>query len=190
MLALVGATTALLLAPGVSVHHPVAPSARHSVSPVCGTRAPFRSAPEPAAAPELDASGTKRMSRFAPIREFMPGARYRKQKSGDKFYSGRNQALLGQLGKRFRDVKNRKVVVITGSSSGLGFYAVQDLLKNREGYYVVAAVRDPEKMDAAAEEAGISKEDYVAMELQYVACDTEALPSRLSLARSWKILRG
>ena len=106
------------------------------------------------------------MTRFAPIREFMPGARYRKQKSDSKFYSGRNQELLSQLGKRLRDVKNRKIVVITGASSGLGFYAVQDLLLNREGYYVIAAVRDPAKMDEEAEKVGIKKEDYVAMELQ------------------------
>jgi protochlorophyllide reductase len=54
--------------------------------------------------------------------------------------------------------------VITGASSGLGFFCVEKL--NREDVYVVAAVRDTAKMDAEAERSGISTKDYVAVELQ------------------------
>ena len=62
-------------------------------------------------------------------------------------------------------VGTKRIVVITGASSGLGLSATKALV-GRGGYFVVAAVRDPAKMDAVAKEAGISKSDYVAMKLE------------------------
>jgi len=109
-------------------------------------------------------TGTRRESRFAPVIEVSPGQRYREMaKQGVKFYDGKATGLE-DLKQRIKDAGKRKIVVITGASSGLGFFCVQAL--KREDYYVVAAVRDPSKMDAEAERQGISTKDYVAVELQ------------------------
>jgi len=62
-------------------------------------------------------------------------------------------------------IGTRRIVVITGASSGLGLSATKALL-DRGGYFVVAAVRNPSKMDIVAKELGISKSDYVAMKLE------------------------
>ena len=61
-------------------------------------------------------------------------------------------------------IGTRRLVVITGASSGLGLSATKSLAD--EGYFVVAAVRDTKKMDAVAKENGISKNSYVAMKLE------------------------
>jgi len=63
-------------------------------------------------------------------------------------------------------VGTKRVVVITGASSGLGLSATKALLAKDSKYFVVAAVRDPEKMDRIAQEQGLSKSDYVAMKLE------------------------
>jgi len=91
-------------------------------------------------------------------------------KAGTKFYSGRAKGARDALKKRLRDVGKRKVVVITGASSGLGFFCVEAL--KREDFYVVAAVRDPAKMDAEAERAGVATKDYVAVELQLASFES------------------
>ena len=57
----------------------------------------------------------------------------------------------------------RKVVVVTGASSGLGLAATSSLIKS--GAFVVAAARDVEKMRKAAHNKGIADADYLAMEL-------------------------
>jgi len=93
--------------------------------------------------------------------------------SGEKFYQGRDESSVAALKKAMGDVGNRKIVVITGCSSGLGFFCVKHLLKeSRDGYYVVAAVRDPAKMDEEAESLGISKKDYTAVELQLASFES------------------
>ena len=58
--------------------------------------------------------------------------------------------------------------VVTGASSGLGLAATIALLDGarKKGYFVVAAVRDPERMEKVALENGISRNDYVAMKLE------------------------
>lgn len=60
--------------------------------------------------------------------------------------------------------RDGEVVVITGASSGLGLSATKALVSR--GYFVVAAVRDVGKMNAVAQEAGISSESYCAMPLE------------------------
>jgi len=86
-------------------------------------------------------------------------------KQGVKFYDGSVKSKgSDELKSRLKDVGNRKIVVITGASSGLGFFCVNKL--NREDFYVVAAVRDTAKMDAEATAKDISTKDYVAVELQ------------------------
>ena len=61
-------------------------------------------------------------------------------------------------------VGTRRVVVITGASSGLGLTTTKALIA--QNYFVVAAVRSPDKMDEVARETGLSKNDYVAMKLE------------------------
>jgi len=61
-------------------------------------------------------------------------------------------------------VGTRRVVVITGASSGLGLTTTKALIARN--YFVVAAVRSPDKMDEVARETGLSKNDYVAMKLE------------------------
>ena len=61
-------------------------------------------------------------------------------------------------------VGTRRLVVVTGASSGLGLSATKALCD--KGFYVVAAVRDTAKMDAAAKDLGIPKSSYVAMKLE------------------------
>jgi len=110
-----------------------------------------------------------RESRVAKIKEFSPGERYRQMKAdGKKFYAGRKPGARDSLKKQMKNVGKRKVVVITGASSGLGYYCIQAMLTNaaHEGHFVVAAVRDPEKMHEAAAKAGLSPSDYAATELQ------------------------
>ena len=89
-----------------------------------------------------------RESRIAPITEVSPGARYRAMKeAGIKFYEGRQKDTLKALKEGLKNAGKRKVVVITGASSGLGLYCVEALVAAaREGYFVVGAVRDPDKM--------------------------------------------
>jgi len=110
----------------------------------------------------------RRETRFAPIVEVSPGQRYREMaKSGEKFYNGRDKARVGALKKALKAAGKRKIVVITGASSGLGFFCVKHMLMaNKDGYYVVAAVRDPAKMEQEATELGLSATDYTAVELQ------------------------
>jgi len=109
-----------------------------------------------------------RESRAAPIKEISPGARYRQMKAdGVKFYEGRKPDALGDLKRQLKNVGKRKIVLITGSSSGLGLFCVEDLLKTRNSdYFVICAVREPEKMHAAAAKAGIDRADFAATELQ------------------------
>jgi protochlorophyllide reductase len=81
-------------------------------------------------------------------------------RSGDKIYKGKETAkIAGGL-----KIGTRRIVVITGASSGLGLAATQALVK--EDYFVICAVRDPKKMDAVAKESGIPKSNYVAMYLE------------------------
>lgn len=58
----------------------------------------------------------------------------------------------------------RKVVVITGASSGLGLSAAKKLVQ--EGYFLIAAVRDTDKMKKVASEQGIPEKSFVAMRLE------------------------
>uniref|UniRef100_A0A7S4M1B9 protochlorophyllide reductase n=1 Tax=Prymnesium polylepis TaxID=72548 RepID=A0A7S4M1B9_9EUKA len=136
------ASVALVLGPSTPMHH-------------------LHTAPR-ATAPSL----AIRESRLAPITEVAPGERYRAAADGSKYYSGRKPESLEAIRNAVKaNVGNRKVVVITGASSGLGLYCVEALLAE-EGYFVIAAVRDPEKMAAEAEKAGLKSTDYAAMELQ------------------------
>jgi len=53
---------------------------------------------------------------------------------------------------------------VTGASSGLGLWSAKAL--SDQDYFVIAAVRDPAKMDKAAKEVGIKRGNYLAMKLE------------------------
>lgn len=57
----------------------------------------------------------------------------------------------------------KKTVIITGSSSGVGLYAAKSMVDR--GWHVIAACRDLKKMENAAKEVGISKDDYSMIKL-------------------------
>jgi len=61
-------------------------------------------------------------------------------------------------------------VVITGCSSGLGL-ACADEVVNAGNTHLIAAVRDPSKMEALAQERGWSKSSYTILELQLDSLD-------------------
>jgi len=62
-------------------------------------------------------------------------------------------------------VGTRRVVVVTGASSGLGL-ATTKALHEQGDYFIICAVRDPIKMDAVAKDLGIPKSSYIAMKLE------------------------
>lgn len=118
-------------------------------------------------------------ARGGKITEVQPGARYREVDQPAKYYQGLNPANKVALKQAMKDIGKRKLVVITGASSGLGLYCFEALLQKekslinsdqgwtkQEDYYIIAAVRDPAKMDEAAKKAGIASTDYQAVELQ------------------------
>jgi len=79
----------------------------------------------------------------------------------DKAYTSREvPPVLGGI-----QIGTRRVVVVTGASSGLGL-ATTKAFANQKDYFVICAVRDPAKMDAVAKEAGIPKGSYVALKLE------------------------
>jgi len=117
------------------------------------------------------------------LTELQPGARYREAEQPPKYYSGPNSENKVALKKAMRDIGRRKLVVITGASSGLGLYCFEALLGKeqdasaqngtltrdwvkQDDYYIIAAVRDPAKMHEAAKKAGVPTTSYAAVELQ------------------------
>merc|ERR1719183_1959342 len=62
-------------------------------------------------------------------------------------------------------VGSRKIVVVTGASSGLGLWCTKSLV-DKGNYFVICGVRDVEKMRRAARELGIKKEAYLPLRLE------------------------
>lgn len=65
----------------------------------------------------------------------------------------------------------KKLVVLTGASSGLGRKTAQALLRSGE-YHVVGAVRDLDKMEAVAELDGFDMENFTPMHLELNSFDS------------------
>lgn len=79
----------------------------------------------------------------------------------DKLYKGKElPPVLGGI-----KVGTRRIVVVTGASSGLGLWSAK-ALADRGDYFIVCAVRNPKKMDEVAKEIGLKKNDYIAMQLE------------------------
>lgn len=66
---------------------------------------------------------------------------------------------------------NKKICVITGTSSGLGKETAKELLRGDE-YFVVCACRDVEKMKQVAEKEGFDPSKYSIMELDLASFDS------------------
>jgi protochlorophyllide reductase len=62
------------------------------------------------------------------------------------------------------NAEDKPIAIVTGSSSGLGLYTAKALIKN--GYFVVNAVRSPEKMQVKANELGLDESSYAIMYLE------------------------
>jgi len=75
---------------------------------------------------------------------------------------------------------NKKVVVITGTSSGLGRHTTKQLLKDGN-YHVIGAVRDLDKMTAVAESDGFNMENFTPMK-----CDLASFKSTREFADNLK----
>jgi hypothetical protein len=66
---------------------------------------------------------------------------------------------------------NKKLCVITGTSSGLGKETAKVLLQ-RDDYFVICACRDVEKMKQVAEKEGFDDSKYKIMELNLSSFDS------------------
>lgn len=62
-------------------------------------------------------------------------------------------------------IGNRKLVVVTGASNGLGLYGAMELAKSGE-YYVVMACRNVEKAKKIAKEMGFPSNSYTVVKLE------------------------
>mmetsp|Transcript_10969 Transcript_10969/g.34941 ORF Transcript_10969/g.34941 Transcript_10969/m.34941 type:complete len:421 (-) Transcript_10969:242-1504(-) len=68
-------------------------------------------------------------------------------------------------------IGNRKLVVVTGASSGLGLYGAMELAKSGE-YYVVMACRNVERSEAIAKEMGFPPNSYTVVKLELGSFDS------------------
>eukprot|EP00600_Ochromonadales_sp_CCMP1393_P009525 CAMPEP_0174972540 /NCGR_PEP_ID=MMETSP0004_2-20121128/10687_1 /TAXON_ID=420556 /ORGANISM="Ochromonas sp., Strain CCMP1393" /LENGTH=362 /DNA_ID=CAMNT_0016222777 /DNA_START=158 /DNA_END=1246 /DNA_ORIENTATION=+ len=66
---------------------------------------------------------------------------------------------------------NKKLCVVTGTSSGLGKETARSLIESGD-YHVVCGVRDTEKMKAIAEEYGFDKNSYSILPLDLASFDS------------------
>ena len=66
---------------------------------------------------------------------------------------------------------NKKVCVITGTSSGLGRHTTRWLLENG-GWHVICAVRDVDKMAAIAEMDDLDPKSFTIMECDLLSFDS------------------
>ena len=80
--------------------------------------------------PPVTASILER-TRGGTLTEVEPGARYRAEEQPTKYYKGPNPANKAALKKAMKDCGKRKLVVITGASSGLGLFCFEALLAKK-----------------------------------------------------------
>ena len=93
--------------------------------------APSRPARPFARTPPLVTASILERTRSGTLTEVQPGERYRADDQPAKYYSGPNPANKAALQKMKKDIGKRKLVVITGASSGLGLFCFEALLANQ-----------------------------------------------------------
>jgi len=91
------------------------------------------------------------------------------------------QLLQEKKGQKFGD---RKLVVMTGTSSGLGRKAALALLRTGD-YHVIGAVRDMDKMEAVAEVDGFDMENFTP-----IVCEMNSFDSVRQFCKSVDEFRG
>merc|ERR1719217_184822 len=98
----------------------------------------------------------------APVVGQVAGNNPTKELTGKKLYDGKEgiPPIMGGI-----KIGNRKIVVVTGASSGLGLWATKSLV-DKGNYFVICGVRDVKKMQQAAKAIGISKDAYYPMRLE------------------------
>lgn len=100
--------------------------------------------------------------------------------SGFTFLGNINFPTIENIQKSLKPKKfgNKKLCIITGTSSGLGKHTAKQLLKTGQ-YHVIGAVRDMDKMSAVAEFEEFDKNDFTAIE-----CDLASFESVKKFAQS------
>jgi len=98
----------------------------------------------------------------APVVGQVAGNNPTNQLAGKKLYEGKEgiPPIMGGM-----KIGNRKIVVVTGASSGLGLWATKSLV-DKGNNFVICAVRDVEKMQRAAKAIGIKKDAFFPMRLE------------------------
>jgi hypothetical protein len=95
----------------------------------------------------------------------------------------------GGGGKKMTIPADKKIVVVTGTSSGLGLGTAVDLLK-KGNYFLICAVRDIEKMAVIAEQRGWDPKTYKILKLDLNSFDgTRAFFKEISAMKSRPIDR-
>ena len=87
------------------------------------------------------------------IPEPEPGARYRAEQQPARYYEGRNPVNAVALKRAMKDIGKRKLVVITGSSSGLGLYCFEALLKKKSEVHQLASFSSSRPQRSALQRA-------------------------------------
>lgn len=95
-----------------------------------------------------------------PARSVAPRAAVASEPKQKIYTSGETPKVLGAL-----KAGTRKLVVITGASSGLGL-ACAKAIADAGGHYIICAVRDPKKMEEVAKQVGIPSSAFTAMKLE------------------------
>ena len=90
--------------------------------------APSQPARSCARTPPLVTASILEKTRSGTLTEVQPGARYRTDDQPTKYYTGPNAANKVALQKMRKDIGKRKLVIITGASSGLGLFCFEALL--------------------------------------------------------------
>ena len=93
--------------------------------------APSRPARSFARTPPLVTASILERTRSGTLTEVQPGERYCADDQPAKYYTGPNPANKAALQKMKKDIGKRKLVVITGASSGLGLFCFEALLANQ-----------------------------------------------------------
>ena len=99
-----------------------------SASLILQPLAPSRPARSCARTPSLVTASILEKTRSGTLTEIQPGARYRTDEQPAKYYEGPTPANKAALKKAMKDIGKRKLVIITGASSGLGLFCFEALL--------------------------------------------------------------
>jgi hypothetical protein len=77
----------------------------------------------------------------------------------------------GSSSSKIKCPSNKKLAIVTGTTSGLGKETARSLIDSGD-HFVVCACRDVEKMENVAEENGWDKSSYKVMELDLASYDS------------------